>query len=100
VLFNGRGVYGATDGATVEPSRQSIRMNAVSAADWEVMIEHVIKLWQQNERPTSVGLFVGGVQALALDSGCMLAAATSIPARVSCGQMFWASCPLGPWTSS
>lgn len=41
MLFKGRVVNGATDGATVKSQWQRTRMNAGLAADWEVMIDHM-----------------------------------------------------------
>ena len=41
--FKGRVVNGATDGATLRSRILRSRMNARSAGDWEVMIEHVIR---------------------------------------------------------
>ena len=40
----GKPQNGATSGATLETYRGEIRMNARSAADWKVMIEHVSEL--------------------------------------------------------
>jgi hypothetical protein len=42
---------GATDGATVESSRQRTRMNTGSPVDWEVMIEHVTRFEDVSGRP-------------------------------------------------
>jgi hypothetical protein len=39
--INGRVMNGATDGATLEAWRNKTRMDAGSAADWEVMIDHM-----------------------------------------------------------